>query len=35
VQSGGLAVTADWLAALAAHWDDRLAAIKTIAEGGG
>jgi len=35
VQSGGLAVTAHWLAALAAQWDDRLAAIKTIAEGGG
>jgi DNA-binding transcriptional ArsR family regulator len=35
VQSGGLAVTAHWLAALAAEWDDRLAAIKRIAEGGG
>lgn len=33
VRTDGLSQTADWLAALAAEWDDKLAAIKQIAEG--
>lgn len=33
IRTDGLALTADWLAALAADWDTRLAAIKRIAEG--
>ena len=33
IRTGGLSQTADWLAGLAAEWDDRLAAIKQIAEG--
>jgi DNA-binding transcriptional ArsR family regulator len=32
VQTSGLSLTADWLAALAADWDGRLAAVKRIAE---
>ncbi|MGO8961364.1 MAG: ArsR/SmtB family transcription factor [Streptosporangiaceae bacterium] len=32
VNTNALSQTADWLAALAAEWDDRLAAIKQIAE---
>jgi len=32
VRTGGLSEAADWLAGLAAEWDDRLAAIKRIAE---
>lgn len=35
VDAAGLAVTANWLAALAAEWGGRLAAIKRIAEAGG
>ena len=35
VDAAGLAVTASWLAALAAEWGGRLAAIKRIAEAGG
>lgn len=34
VDTAGLAETAGWLAALAAEWDARLAAIKRIAESG-
>lgn len=32
VQTDGLAATAQWMAALAAEWDSRLAEIKRIAE---
>ena len=34
VDAAGLAATAEWLAALAADWDVRLAAIRRIAEAG-
>lgn len=34
VHTGPLASAADWLAGLAAEWDQRLAAIKRIAESG-
>ncbi len=33
IRTNSLAQTADWLTGLAADWDDRLAAIKRIAEG--
>lgn len=33
MQTGGLTVTAQWLAELAAQWDDLLAEIKRLAEG--